>query len=58
MDEEIKVEESSGNIFLDLGFSEEEAKEELLKSPTRCGDFSNSQTPQADSDKSRDDSRS
>ena len=31
MDEDIKVEESSGNIFLDLGFGEEEAKEELLK---------------------------
>ena len=31
MAEEIKVEQSSGNIFADLGFSEEEAKEELLK---------------------------
>ena len=31
MGEDIKIEESSGNIFLDLGFSEEEAKEELLK---------------------------
>ncbi len=28
---EIKVRQSSGNIFADLGFSEEEAKEELLK---------------------------
>ena len=31
MGEEIKVRQSSGNIFADLGFSEEEAKEELLK---------------------------
>ena len=31
MDEDIKIEESSGNVFLDLGFGEEEAKEELLK---------------------------
>ncbi len=31
MGEDIKVEQSSGNIFSDLGFSDEEAKEELLK---------------------------
>ena len=31
MGEDIKIEESSGNIFSDLGFGEEEAKEELLK---------------------------
>ena len=31
MSADIKVEESSGNIFEDLGFSEEEAGEELLK---------------------------
>jgi len=31
MDENIKIEKSSGNIFSDLGFGEEEAKEELLK---------------------------
>ena len=31
MGEDFKVEQSSGNIFADLGFSEEEAKEELLK---------------------------
>ena len=31
MDEDIRIEKSSGNIFSDLGFSEEEAKEELLK---------------------------
>ena len=31
MSEEIKVEESSGNVFKDLGFSDEEAEEEMLK---------------------------
>ena len=31
MGEDIKVEQSSGNIFADLGFSDEDAKEELLK---------------------------
>ena len=31
MGEDIKVEQSSGNIFSDLGFSDEEAKEEMLK---------------------------
>ena len=31
MGEEIKIERSSGNIFFDLGFGEEEAKEELPK---------------------------
>ena len=31
MDEDIKVEEGSGNVFSDLGFGDEEAKEELLK---------------------------
>ena len=31
MGEDIKIEPSSGNIFVDLGFGEEEAKEELLK---------------------------
>ncbi|ETW92544.1 MAG: hypothetical protein ETSY1_43175 [Candidatus Entotheonella factor] len=31
MAEDIPVEEGSGNIFKDLGFSDEEAKEELLK---------------------------
>ena len=31
MNEDIKIEKSSGNIFSDLGFGEEEAKEELLK---------------------------
>ena len=31
MDEDIKIEQSSGNIFSDLGFGDEEAKEELLK---------------------------
>ena len=31
MDEDIEVEEGSGNIFSDLGFGDEEAKEELLK---------------------------
>ncbi len=31
MGEEIKIEEGSGNVFTDLGFGEEEAKEELLK---------------------------
>jgi predicted XRE-type DNA-binding protein len=31
MPKEIKIEESSGNVFKDLGFSDEEAEEELLK---------------------------
>ena len=31
MNEDTKIEKSSGNIFKDLGFSDEEAKEELLK---------------------------
>ena len=31
MGEDIKIEQSSGNIFADLGFSDEDAKEELLK---------------------------
>lgn len=31
MNEEIKIEESSGNVFLDIGFSEEEAERELLR---------------------------
>ena len=31
MSEEIKIEESSGNVFLDIGFSEEEAEYEQLR---------------------------
>lgn len=31
MGEDIKIEQSSGNVFSDLGFDDEEAKEELLK---------------------------
>ena len=31
MSEEIKIEKSSGNVFLDIGFSEEEAERELLR---------------------------
>ena len=31
MSEHMEVEESSGNVFSDLGFDDEEAKEELLK---------------------------
>ena len=31
MGEDIRVEASSGNVFTDLGFGDEEAKEELLK---------------------------
>ena len=31
MSEEGKIEESSGNVFLDIGFSEEEAERELLR---------------------------
>ena len=31
MGEDIKIERGSGNIFADLGFGDEEAKEELLK---------------------------
>lgn len=31
MGEEIRLEEGSGNVFRDLGFGDEEAKEELLK---------------------------
>ena len=32
MSEAIKFEESSGNVFLDIGFSKEEAERELLRS--------------------------
>ena len=32
MSEEIKIEEGSGNVFLDIGFSEEEAEYERLRS--------------------------
>ncbi|MDE0298744.1 MAG: helix-turn-helix transcriptional regulator [Candidatus Poribacteria bacterium] len=32
MNETIKSEKSSGNVFLDIGFSEEEAEHELLRS--------------------------
>ena len=32
MSKEIKFEESTGNVFLDMDFSEEEAKNELLRS--------------------------
>ena len=35
MSEEIKVEESSGNVFLDIGFSEEEAEYRSVKSRPR-----------------------
>ena len=31
MSEEIKIEESSGNVFLDIGFSKEEAEREQLR---------------------------
>ena len=31
MGEDIKVEEGSGNVFRDLGFGDDEAREELLK---------------------------
>lgn len=31
MNEEIKIEESSGNVFFDIGFSREEAELELLR---------------------------
>lgn len=31
MSEEIKIEESSGNVFLDIGFSKEEAEYEQLR---------------------------
>ncbi len=31
MSEEVKIEESSGNVFLDIGFSEEEAEYEQLR---------------------------
>ena len=31
MSEKIKIEESSGNVFLDIGFSEEEAEYEQLR---------------------------
>ena len=31
MSEDIKIEESSGNVFLDIGFSEEEAEYEQLR---------------------------
>ena len=32
MSEAVKFEKSSGNVFLDIGFSEEEAEQELLRS--------------------------
>ncbi|MDE0018004.1 MAG: XRE family transcriptional regulator [Candidatus Poribacteria bacterium] len=32
MSEEIKIKKSSGNVFLDMGFSEEEAEGEQLRS--------------------------
>ena len=32
MDEKVKVKESSGNVFLDIGFSEAEAEREQLRS--------------------------
>lgn len=32
MSETIKIEESSGNVFLDIGFPEEEAERLLLRS--------------------------
>ena len=32
MSETIKFEKSTGNVFLDIGFSEEEAERELLRS--------------------------
>ena len=32
MSEKVKVEESSGNVFLDMGFSEEDAEREQLRS--------------------------
>lgn len=32
MSEKLKIEESSGNVFLDIGFSEEEAEYEQLRS--------------------------
>jgi predicted XRE-type DNA-binding protein len=31
MSEEVKIEESSGNVFLDIGFSKEEAEREQLR---------------------------
>ena len=31
MSEEIKIEDSSGNVFLDIGFSKEEAEREKLR---------------------------
>lgn len=31
MNEQVKIEESSGNVFLDIGFSKEEAKREQLR---------------------------
>lgn len=31
MSEEVKIEESSGNVFLDIGFSEEEAEYQQLR---------------------------
>ena len=31
MSEEIKIEDSSGNVFLDIGFSKEEAEREQLR---------------------------
>ena len=39
MDEDIEVQEGSGNVFADLGFGDEEAKEELLKAELGAGIF-------------------
>ena len=36
MSETIKIEESSGNVFLDIGFPEEEAERLLLRSKLAC----------------------
>lgn len=39
MSKHVKVEEGSGNVFTDLGFGDEEAKEELLKAELRAEVF-------------------
>ena len=47
MSNRIKVEQGSGNIFKDLGFPDEVAKEELLKAQVRSGNFPYSKGTQA-----------
>ena len=55
MGEDIKVEPGSGNVFSDLGFCDEDAKEELLKAELGAEILRILEPSAADSDKSRQD---